>query len=1092
MPVSGRLAAGAVAATLLLGGGSGTEPRATFALILGAGAVAGAGWLLGATGGQRELTRTIVASAAGAGAIALRLLVAPSMAPPADMTLPDGGGPWTATIRSIGSLREGTRPAVVELREPFEIRLAATLPAWPAVVPGDIVEIGGELEPRPDGEYGDYLRRIGAAGVVRARSVAVMGAPAGPGRALEGLRRGADEALRLAVPEPEAGLASGILIGLRDRVDRDLAASFTAVGASHVIAISGWNIAIVAATLGALAGRVARRRRAALTAAAVVAYVVFVGASPSVVRAAAMAGVVLLARELGRPSRAAAAIGWAVALLLLVDPRLVDDVGFRLSALATVGLIAWGSPLSARLAGPSPGRLRAWLAESLGVSLAAQLATLPVVVFEFGRLSIVSPVVNLGVVPLVAPAMAAGALALAASSLALAGAPVILATLGGLPVWTLLAAIVGLVRAGASIPFASVELAAPWDSVVAVGSGALVLVADRRLRRRIPTPSAAVATRRPGVSSSSDRRVRGPRSRAERLVAGGLVTAIAALAIAVANRPDGVARLTVLDVGQGDAILLEGERGGRLLVDGGPDPGRLLVALDERLPPWDRRIDVIILTHPHEDHAAGLAAVLDRYRVQRLLEPGMIGPGPGYTALESALAAGGIARGTLSTGDRLAVDDVRLRVLWPDPGTVPEQPPDDGTGINNVSIVLLGDVGGQRFLLAGDIEEEIDPTLIARGLPRVDALKVAHHGSRTASTAAFLAVVRPRVAVISSGRGNPYGHPAPATVGRVEAAGARVLRTDTVGTVEIELGPGPIRVRAEKGTAVQDSSPAAVWAAASASSARPSASASSARPSASASSDQLPPPSDIGGIVRYHAGRGLPRTALVAPRRLLLGRRLVRDRDRRRGRPERSRSLPRRRSGALARPRRGRRCRQDHRRASGAPLDRDDVRVRHPGDPVQRGAARPARRGPRRARRRDRPPRRGERARRHGGDGLGKEGSALEGPLGRRPSRRWRGSAARRAARGRARRMGGGARPGARDHPWTGRREGACDADRRVRPGGRRGPSPAGPARGHGAREARPPPGHGSRRRGAQRQRDGRGCPRARRRGRSGHDLGVR
>ncbi|MBI3745273.1 MAG: MBL fold metallo-hydrolase [Chloroflexi bacterium] len=284
-------------------------------------------------------------------------------------------------------------------------------------------------------------------------------------------------------------------------------------------------------------------------------------------------------------------------------------------------------------------------------------------------------------------------------------------------------------------------------------------------------------------------------TRGARALAGGLASLLVALAIVVVHRPDGVPRLTVLDVGQGDAILLQGSRGGRLLIDGGPDPGRLLIALDEYLPPWDRRIDLVILSHPHEDHAAGLAALLTRYAVRRVLEPGMLGPGPGYAALNADLIARGIARGTLATGDRLSVDEVRLRVLWPDPGSVPERPPDGGTGINNVSIVLLGEVEGHRMLLAGDIEEQIDPTLLARGLPSVEVLKVAHHGSRTSSTGPFLAVARPQVAVVSAGRGNPYGHPAPATVERLRAAGARVLRTDDDGSVTVDLGPGPIRVR---------------------------------------------------------------------------------------------------------------------------------------------------------------------------------------------------------------------------------------------------------------------------------------------------------
>jgi beta-lactamase superfamily II metal-dependent hydrolase len=252
----------------------------------------------------------------------------------------------------------------------------------------------------------------------------------------------------------------------------------------------------------------------------------------------------------------------------------------------------------------------------------------------------------------------------------------------------------------------------------------------------------------------------------------------------------------VLDVGQGDSILIEGSRGGRMLVDGGPDPSRLLIALDERLPAWDHRIDTLVLTHPHEDHAAGLAILLSRYRIGRIYEPGMIGPGPGYAAMAALLAHGGPPHGTLSTGDRLTLDDIRFRVLWPDPGRVPLRPSDGGSAINNVSIVLLGEVGGRRFLLAGDIEEQVDPEILARGLPEVDLLKVAHHGSRTSSTQAFLDVVRPRVAVVSAGLGNPYGHPAPATIQRLSVSARQTFRTDRDGTVEVRLDGDGVHVRA--------------------------------------------------------------------------------------------------------------------------------------------------------------------------------------------------------------------------------------------------------------------------------------------------------
>lgn len=244
-----------------------------------------------------------------------------------------------------------------------------------------------------------------------------------------------------------------------------------------------------------------------------------------------------------------------------------------------------------------------------------------------------------------------------------------------------------------------------------------------------------------------------------------------------------------------------------MLVDGGPDPDRLLIELDERLPPWDRRIDVVVLTHPHEDHVAGLALLLSRYRVGRVFEPGMRGPGPGYAAWDAELAAAGApARGLLVTGDRLAVDDLHFDVLWPDPGRVPLEPPDGGRSINDVSIVLLGEVGGRRILLTGDVEDDVDPMLAARGLPAVDFLKVAHHGSGTASTVAFLGVVRPTVAVVSAGADNPYGHPARSTLDHLAATGAAVFRTDTDGSVEAVFADGGMTVHAT-GARAADTAP---------------------------------------------------------------------------------------------------------------------------------------------------------------------------------------------------------------------------------------------------------------------------------------------
>jgi competence protein ComEC len=794
VPRSGWLATGAVAAAWTAANASLTWAAAL--TVLGVAAIVAA-WAVRAERADRAGRVVLI----GAALVIARLLVG-GAGSTASAAVPDGRGPWVFVVEATGAARDGNQTAT--LRSPPGtvpiVRVAATLPVYPSVVAGDVVTIDGPIRPPPDSPYGDYLERIGAVGTITTRSMSVEPRPVDAAHAVEDSRQAAAAALAAVLPEPEAGLAAGILIGLRDRVDRDLAAAFTTAGVSHVVAISGWNIAIVAAAVAALAGRMGRRRRSVVTMAAIVAYVVFAGASASVVRAGAMAGVVLLARESGRAGRAAAALGWAVAILLLADPGLIGDAGFQLSALATAGLIAWATPTTDAIERLGRGRAPHWLAESLGVSLAAQLATLPVILIAFGRLAILAPAVNLVVVPLVAPAMAAGLVALLGGALQMLGAPTIVGAVLALPGWVALRLMVATVETAAAIPFASVTLPAPIALALATATIAAVLaVRLHRSRHRTTRP----ASDRPAERQVGGRQPTTVPSRAMRLALLSLAVSIVVGGAIVMSRPSGVPRVSVMDVGQGDAILVEGSRGSRLLIDGGPDPARLLIDLDARIPPWDRRIDAVILTHPHEDHVAGLARLLDRYRIRRVFEPGMRGPGPGYAAWLARLSTTvAPVRGGLAQGDRLTVDDIDLRVLWPVRGQVPTDPPDGGTGINNVSIVLLGAVGHYRFLLAGDVEQGIDPSLVDERLPRLDFLKVAHHGSKTATTQAFVDTVRPKVAVASAGAGNPYGHPAPSTLERLAAAGARVFRTDLDGTVVATFAPEGMIVWAEGGRPV--------------------------------------------------------------------------------------------------------------------------------------------------------------------------------------------------------------------------------------------------------------------------------------------------
>ncbi len=476
---SGRLAVGAIGAALAAGHIAPNHLGAAVALAL-------ATLLLIGEARPRPSVGVLLPMVIGAGLIAIRLAMGPPSTPPDQP--PDGAGPWSMVVLSTGSPREGHQVATLESAPgaALRFRVSATLPRYPVVTPGDRVVVDGAIRPRPDSPYGAYLERLGAVGTLTTRTLEVAPTPDDPGRRLEDLRRGAAEALARVLPEPEAGLAAGILIGLRDRVDRDLAAAFTTAGVSHVVAISGWNIAIVAAAVAAMAGRLGRRRRSVVTIVAIVAYVAFAGGSPSVVRAALMAGVVLLARESGRAGRATAALGWAATLLLVSDPGLIADAGFQLSALATAGLIAWATPLTAWITRLGRGRLPGWLAESLGVSLAAQAATLPIILVSFGRLAILSPLVNLVVVPLVAPAMAVGIVALIGGALVLGGAPTVVGAVLAAPAWVILRVLVAVVEAAAGLPFASISLGPPFDAIAAaVVIAGLVGVTWWRRRPRV-------------------------------------------------------------------------------------------------------------------------------------------------------------------------------------------------------------------------------------------------------------------------------------------------------------------------------------------------------------------------------------------------------------------------------------------------------------------------------------------------------------------------------------------------------------------------------------------------------------------------------
>jgi competence protein ComEC len=681
-------------------------------------------------------------------------------------------------------------------------RLMATLPRALPLAVGRRVVLRAEVEAPEafDGfDYPAYLARQGIGGLVRAREARILDGPArgGPAEVAAAVRNWLLGGLNEIVPEPESALGAGILLGVRSSIAPEVSDAFAVAGLTHVVAISGWNIAIVAAIVGALLRPLEQRRGGhwlapSAAAATIAAYVVLTGASPSVVRAALMAGAMMVARFGGSRAHAASALGLACTVMLVAAPAVLWDVGFQLSALATAGLILFGGTIEERLAG-----WPAWLREPIALTLAAQLTTLPVVVGSFGRLSLVAPLANVVVVPLVPLVMLlcaiAAPLGAVASTLQLAPLTDLVRWGVGGGAWLLLRAMILAGQAAASIPFAAVPVAAPgWLALAWYPAlGMAWRRATRQAGHEVSTaeevmPLTVVRARAP-VLSAAIALLRGTLRTLARPTVGLAAAGALLVALTLVSLPDGRLHLVALDVGQGDAILVTAPSGATMLVDGGPDPDLLLRRLGEHLPWWRRRIDVMILTHPHEDHVAGLVAALERYRVGLILDGGRDYENPTYPRfLRTAHAEPGGRFAAARASESMRLDaTTSFTLLYPTAADVAGPLPDGD--INNASVVGLLRFAGFTALLTGDAEMPVERLLAERGLlTRIDVLKVGHHGSHSSSGPALLDATRPGAALISAGMGNDYGHPHRVTLDHLHAIrGLRLHRTDLEGSLEV-------------------------------------------------------------------------------------------------------------------------------------------------------------------------------------------------------------------------------------------------------------------------------------------------------------------
>ncbi|HET7417904.1 MAG TPA: ComEC/Rec2 family competence protein [Solirubrobacterales bacterium] len=572
------------------------------------------------------------------------------------------------------------------------------------------------------------------------------------------IRERASAGLGRGMPPREAELARGFVLGEDDDVDENTKEEFRRAGLSHLLAVSGENVtllALLAMPFLALLG-IPLRERLLWALALIAVYVPVAGSGPSIQRAGVMGAVGLMATLAGRRSSRLYALALAAVVTLAIDPGVAGDVGWQLSFAAVLGILLLARRLSrVLLERLGEGQWRRALADGIAVTVAATLATAPLIAYHFETLSTTTLVANVLAAPAVAPAMWLG---MCSAGLAqVPGLP--LEPLNGLN--ALLLAYIAQVASWCARPeWAELQVHLGLVGLIAAYAslGGIVLACLYLARFKLVAPALRV------------------------------LAAVAALAVLVVGLPSigGASappihglRIDVLDVGQGDAILLRPAHAPAVLVDGGPPGDGLLRKLESA---GVDELGAAVITHDQSDHAAGVEELFGRLPIASLLF-GRLSRQP----LAAARAAG-IDPERVAAGREIRSGALRLRVLWP-PAPLLEEPL-LGQDANQTALVIEARWHDFTMLLTADAEAETVP--LDPG--PVDVLKVAHHGSDDAGLGSLLDRIKPQLAVISVGEGNSYGHPTAGTLATLSSHHVPTLRTDRDGEVTIEVGGGSFRV----------------------------------------------------------------------------------------------------------------------------------------------------------------------------------------------------------------------------------------------------------------------------------------------------------
>jgi competence protein ComEC len=661
------------------------------------------------------------------------------------------------------------------------VRRDADLPS--ALAPGTELWLSGTFGHAEQGggdfDFAAYLHRRGITGELAVERVRLTGRRrGGPVGAIDEVRERALAGIAADLRPPLAALAQGMVLGADEAVPSSVREDFRAAGLAHVLAASGQNVMLLVALaipLLAAAGLSHRARIPALIG-LVALYVPLAGAGPSIQRAGVMGVAGLLAMLLSRPSSRWYALLLAACATSALDPRVWRDPGWQLSFAAVIGILLIAPRIRRRLAALPPA-----LAEGVALTVAATVATAPLVAHHFGTVSLASVPANVAALPLIAPIMWIGMLRGLLGQVA-AARP--LSDLLGVVLAPLLSACERLAALFADAPGSTLELSldSPLELVLAYAmlAGGAFLV--RRGVRRVDTRgSAAVAYLR-----------RLPRERrfALAVIVSGLVVLVLARGLSPAG-PPATLTVTFFDVGQGDATLIQHPDGSAVLFDGGPPEGGVARLLRRA---GVRRLSALVMTHASRDHHGGLAEVVERFPIDLLLDGGDGSRDRDFRAVVAAARERGARHVSAIAPVTLRAGALTVDVRSPGPraaGPPPEDP-------NPRAVVAIVSSDGFDLLLSGDAESD---ALLPLALPDVDAMKLPHHGSADPGLPELLERLSPEMASIPVGP-NSYGHPAPSTLAALRAADVPTWRNDRHGTIRLTIDHGTQIVAPAKGEPV--------------------------------------------------------------------------------------------------------------------------------------------------------------------------------------------------------------------------------------------------------------------------------------------------